>query len=1092
MIQLSIAKRFLILAIIMLTFQIDAQRIKEFIPSDTAIYRGIRLHNKEQYQSAIESYKKVSPNDPNYPVALYYIALGFYDSKKYDSAVYYSSECVQFKEADIYESGVILRGLSYTELEDYPSALKNYDEALADYPKNVNFLHNKGKVYKKAKEFQKALDLFKQVNEEYSGFIQNQLAIAQLAEEEGYLTQAFLAYSHALIYSIGTKYHISILSDMNKLASKKLEENPKDLVFSAEGDQFAEIETLLKTQAALQKKYKISNEIDLPVVRQLHLLFAQLENYEPGNGYFDKYYVPYYKDIAKEGKFDKFIDIVFMIVNDPQIQKILNKRGKEILEFAEETSIKLATTVNRRDITIFDKKLNLACHFNKGIKSCGNYNENNKKEGVWYVFHENGNLNRYGELTDGKANNLWEYYYENGKKSSEYLFKDDKKNGIYKKYYTNGKTKEIGNYAEDSLEGEFSSFYNNGNLRSKGNFVNNKNDGEWKIYYVNNNLRRVSNYKEDLYDGEFTGYAIDGKTILTKLNYKNGKLDGRQESFYINGNKREEGEYSLNEKIGEHKEYFTDGTLKEETKYEDKELVDQKDYYVNGSIYTKYEYKKGDLESMLIHDYDGVHTTTYKFKNDYLKQMLRYDKSGNEIEKESIGKNDDFTGKWFYTNNKSMQGNFKKGKRHGRWVFYNLNGTKDSEANYELGVKNGLQKEYDNQGKLTIQYEMKDGKNDGYYRRFYESGELKSEGWYIDGDKYGDWYEYYIDGTTQSEAYYLNDELVGKYLDYDPDGKLIAIYNYKGGEFISYENIDRSGKTINKVVISELKTDMLPCSKLTFAGYKKEKINGLNEGPTYSEPIQGIFDYIGNYASGEEQGLFTHYYGNGNKLASANFLMGEREGLDTNFYHTGSIYTIDNNILNNNYGQYVRYYYNGNVWMTRKFINDSRDSIETIYGINGEIILQKHFKLGFFNFIVRNNEAGELTDTVKAINETLSYEAKYKNGQVAIKEDIKLENLIEFKMYDDKGQLLYNYEGDENGYDIKREFFYLNGKTMSLASYDKGQLTEKKYYREDGTLDCKEEFKFGQTHGKTIAKDEQGNTKVNLIYRKNVAYEMGE
>ena len=63
---------------------------------------------------------------------------------------------------------------------------------------------------------------------------------------------------------------------------------------------------------------------------------------------------------------------------------------------------------------------------------------------------------------------------------------------------------------------------------------------------------------------------------------------------------------------------------------------------------------------------------------------------------------------------------------------------------------------------------------------------------------------------------------------------------------------------------------------------------------------------------------------------------------------------------------------------------------------------------------------------------------------------------------------------------------------MSLSQYDKGQLTEKSFYREDGSIEIKEEYKFDQTHGKTIVKDDQGQTKVNLIYRKNIAYEMGE
>ena len=1073
-------------------FKLDAQRIKDFTPSDSAIYEGIDLYEDKKYASAIESFKQVSSNDPNYSFALYQIGLSFYDLKKYDSSLVYTTESIQNLESGIYDNAVILRGMALTELEQYAEAIKNYDDALAKFPKNVNFLHNKGVTYKKSKEFQKALDLFKDVNIEYSGFIRNQLAIAQLAEEEGFLTQALLAYSHALLYSIGTNQHIVILSDMNKLAAKKLEENPKEIVFSAEGDQFGEIENLLKTQAALQKKYKINTPIDLPIVRQLHLLFAQLENYEPGNGYFDKYYVPFYKELAKDGKFDQYIEIMFMTVNDPNIQKIISRRGKDLVTFAEDLGIKLATTVNKRDITVLGKTINLSCHFGRGIKSCGNYNENNKKDGVWYTFHSNGNLQRYGELTDGKANNMWEYFSEDGKKSAEYMFKDDNKNGVYKKYYSNGKLREEGSYLEDSLDGEGKTYYRNGNLRSKGNYINHKYEGEWRNYYVNGNPRTIFNYKEDLFNGEYTSFAIDGKTITAKLNYKNGKFDGKQEYYFINGNKKEEVEYNSGKKIGNRKHYFTNGIVKNELVYDDGDIIDQKDYYVNGVLYTKYGYKKGELESMDIHDYDGNLSKTYKFKNDYLKQMISYDKAGQEIEKESIGKNDEFVGKWFYTNNKSMQGNYKKGKRHGKWIFYNLNGTKDSEANYDLGAKSGIQKDYNAQGILISEYQMAYDDYNGYYRTFYPSGELKSEGWYTDDKKNGPWYEYYIDGTLKSDLYYVKGDVEGKYIDYDPDGKPVTINNYKDDEFVSYSNLDRDGKELLKIEISESKTEMKPCTKLNYASYKKERIFGLTEGSAYSEPVSGVFDFRGNYLAGEMHGLYTYYFPNGSPYVSSNYFLDNKEGIDTVFYPTRAIYSIENNILGSEYGMYTRYYYTGQVWQEKPFVSGNLDSITNIYGINGELLVKKMYKLGFFYAVIRQNESGEFTDTLFAKNETLDYEAKYKNGQVGIKETIKLENFLLSEYFDDKGQIIYRYEGEENGNDIKREMFYTNGKTLSLNKYDKGQLTEKSHFREDGSLDFKEEYKADQGHGRTIVKDAQGQTIVNLIYRKNVAYEMGE
>ena len=81
----NIKKPFVLVACFLVIgiYQIRAQRITNYISADTAIYRGIVLHDKENYQKAIESYKLVSPNDPSYPLALYEIALSFFESRNH-------------------------------------------------------------------------------------------------------------------------------------------------------------------------------------------------------------------------------------------------------------------------------------------------------------------------------------------------------------------------------------------------------------------------------------------------------------------------------------------------------------------------------------------------------------------------------------------------------------------------------------------------------------------------------------------------------------------------------------------------------------------------------------------------------------------------------------------------------------------------------------------------------------------------------------------------------------------------------------------------------------------------------------------------
>ena len=1076
----------------LISTSLHAQRIKTYISADSCISAGIRAHDDDQYQKAIDWYKKISENDPKYALALYEMGLSFSGLKQYDSVIYYSDKCIALKDPDLFDDAYILKGKALVKKEDYTTAIASYDEALAVYPNNVNLKHFKAVAYRANKEYQKAVDLLLEVNTAYSGYIRNQLEIAEMAENEGMLTQAFLAYTHALLYSIGTDNSINILIEMDKLAAKKLEENPANITFSASGDQFGEIETLLKSQVSLQKKYNLSTEIDFPVVRQLHLLMSQLEKYEPTDGYFDKYYIPFYKELYKEGYFPRLIELLCLKLNNPKVQSSIKRNEKELLEFIDWAQFKLSTGVNKREITVQNQKLTLPCVFNAGVKSCGEYDSEKKKTGTWYYFFSNGNLERMGSLKDGNADGKWEYFYENGKKKAEYGFVSDKNDGPYTSYYQSGNIKEKGAYKEDSFDGEQTKYYENGNIESIGTYVNNKFDGLWKTYYRNGNPRIAVNYKDGKPHGEYVLYASDGKTIVSKYNFNEGKKEGIQEDFFSTGIKKLEAKYVNGKKEGEYKEFYTDGTLSEEYLYENDEPVSDKEYYVNGKLAAIYTYHNGDLETKEVYDYDGVKYAKYLFKNDFLKSVIYFDAEGKEIQKESVGKNDDFVGKWFYSGLPSMRGGYKKGKSHGTWTYFNINGTKDKENNYEKGIQNGIQKNYNNIGKLTAEYEMVDGEYNGYFRKYYESGELSQEGWYESGNKVGYWYDYYIDGTLSEETYYIDDEINGKNIEYDPDGKLFAIYYFKNGDFLYYENYDRDGTLLSKTEIAPKNTSLKPHSKMAFASYKREKSFSYNEGSYYSEPIAGFVEYQGSFVTGNDDGPYINYYKNGAKRRSMNFRLGTMHGADTVFYIQGSPYYTTQYELGYEYKTFKRYYYTGLPWIERTLISDNKDGLETIFGINGDVVLQKFYRLGYLDYIIKNNDQGEFTDTIRVKNETIDYEAKYKNGHIAVKESIKNDESLSFQIYNEKDVLLYSYETDEDGMLKKKEFFYLSGKLLSTETFHKEQSEKKEYRREDGSLILTEEYKYDNIHGGSKAYDESGNLKYHIIYRNGVAYEMGQ
>ena len=52
--------------------------------------------------------------------------------------------------------------------------------------------------------------------------------------------------------------------------------------------------------------------------------------------------------------------------------------------------------------------------------------KNGKRDGVWEMYHLNGQLWMEGTYKDGKKEGVWEYYWDNGQLSVKETYKDGK------------------------------------------------------------------------------------------------------------------------------------------------------------------------------------------------------------------------------------------------------------------------------------------------------------------------------------------------------------------------------------------------------------------------------------------------------------------------------------------------------------------------------------------------------------------------------------------------------------------------------------------------------------------------------------------
>jgi len=122
---------------------------------------------------------------------------------------------------------------------------------------------------------------------------------------------------------------------------------------------------------------------------------------------------------------------------------------------------------------------------------------------------------------DNKGNGVYERYYENGQLEVKTMNKNGKLYGVYENYYKNGQLTTKTTYKNDKCHGVYEIYYKNGQLEVKTMYKNGKYRGVCERYYENGQLATKTTYKNDECHGVYERYYENGQ-LAEKTTYKNG------------------------------------------------------------------------------------------------------------------------------------------------------------------------------------------------------------------------------------------------------------------------------------------------------------------------------------------------------------------------------------------------------------------------------------------------------------------------------------------------------------------------------------------------------------------------------------------
>uniref|UniRef100_UPI00404B47A6 hypothetical protein n=1 Tax=Flavobacterium sp. TaxID=239 RepID=UPI00404B47A6 len=1035
----------------------------EVYDSQQIIEAGIVQHDAENFSEAIALYEKVAITDPQYLLATYekLYSLGLKEDIESQKKLYeeiYATDLMD-KMPEFY----ILYGVFLSNQDAFEKSEQVFNRAKKYLPLSSFLNYNMAILYIRMKETQKAVDHLKICITYNPNHASSHYLLGLLALENGRISQGCMALMGYLINNPGGNFASEAVLKLNENMGKTNLE-VSNIVFSEKGDDFSELDIILRNQLALNSKYKLKSKIDETVTRQAQAVLEYASSHVVKDGFFEEIYIPLYATIYKRDYTTGFL--AYMLVSmEEQIGKKLKSEKKNIMSFIEDFIKKdFWDFYASRNLEHFGSKQKVVIWLDEGKPFMVGKNNGAIKQGKYKIVNEY--FQRVSELSyvDNELDGLQTYYYLNENKSEETNFKAGVRNGASTDYYENGMVKAIGNYKDGELDGLLQTFSPFGAKVCELNFAMGKRQGVMQCFYADGTMSSenfyeagelngtstvknqlgdvvgIYNYKKDLLDGDYIEY-FDGKVLKSKSTYKEGVIGDVRTTYYENGNVKSVEDF-VNGKYSKNTTYFANGSISTIYNYDSDEKIQNIAYYnTQNKIYFEEEYEKGLLKKAFQYNQNDPNKVVIEFKKSpfMLKNLF-----GITISK----------------------GKMVNGKNTGLWEYYSHTGVLKSIENFKDGAKDGIQKDYDISGELSTTYNVENGEIHGLLT-FHKNNAISGSQYYKEGMKNGPFQFFYKTGKLSYEGFYKENEQGGLQIGYRQDGTLLSKRVIKDDYLMTFTNYLLDGKTVDYSVdykdLDGLQTivsnDGLIISKSEYTkGFKNGKsiVKDKTESPISECTI----------VNNQLNGIYKKYNPNGTLNFVANYYNNMIHGEALYYDLMGSLrfktaYSFDENQTTG-----IRFYQNKSKLYTYEEVNNYKDGPYVYYNIKGEPIVQINYVMDLPISYQVLNEKNQLGEPVQKQGD-FKIISKYNNGKTAFEMEFK-NNLPDgtIKVFGLDGTLHYSCGMKKNQLDGDRIEYYESGKTYKherLKDNDFEGLQS--YFATDGTKLVEANYAEDELHG---------------------------
>ncbi len=545
-------------------------------------------------------------------------------------------------------------------------------------------------------------------------------------------------------------------------------------------------------------------------------------------------------------------------------------------------------------------------------------------DGEWKTYFDNGKLKSRSNYINKKQDGIEENFYEEGPLKTTYTYKNGQLNGESVSYDKDQKPYAKFKFSNNKL---VSAIYFDKTGKQIGSSEIKNNRIEFDIFLADGTktTHRLLNENGEI-DGTETSYYPSGK-ISEIAEYLDGEKNGLSTEYYQNGKKKSEQNMKNGKENGKFIKYFPNGQIEIEGWFEDGNEAGYWNYYNElGNLEIRNYMVNGVLSGYKTEYYpNGSKSIEKKIYKGLLEEMKQYDSTGKLLIYDSFPQ---FTGKFLllYPDGKKMQEcNYVNGSFDGPLTGYYFDGSLEFIQYYKGGLLDSNYEAYEYHHIKSIEGQYKAGKKTGLWKYYKDDGQL-------------DWTENFayneLNGLSQyfssdqkiiRELMFRHDERDGSSTSIDPDGSLLLSIQFDDGDVMGYSYLGKDGKPVPEIRTDHGKLQIASFFQNGLPSLKCQYVDNILNGADILYYSNGKLRSQSNLAYGSYEGVKKEYYPNGNPAKICSYLNDHSHGLCLEYNVNGILIREIN-------------YYNGTRHGNAKYYSENGSLFETRYYYDGNLL----------------------------------------------------------------------------------------------------------------------------------------------------------